>query len=278
MVDAAISYPKEIGNISLILNDPAFVCSCALSSSQVKKYDDFSWNLSNIIDYSQNGWFFYNFLKRAAWRVVSLSNFGHIKPDEFEDVCSIVLENVADAVGKFHPVSKASPDRTWGFEAYLQNYSVKKSIRSVLKLLTGGDGRSPTSFVSIEGEGFGGEAKNLELLEAKYPDLFSVVGDGDKLFSYSERECKNMVFLSIKQALANHPGAQAYYYHVVSGETIRQTCERLQISKSTCHRLVHDACVAVWDKFQTNLTFQGEGPRKGERKLSLTKTSRAVHS
>ncbi len=254
MIDAAVSYPDKIHSVSRVLNEPSFVCACSLSASQLKKYDDFDWNSGNIVEYSQKGQFFYNFLKRAAWRAVSLSNFTNIKADLFDDVCSIVLENIADAVGKFQPVSKNKPECTWGFEAYLQNYSIKKSIKPVLKLLTGGDGRTPTSFVSIDGEGIGGEIKNLDSLEARYPDLFSVVADKEKLFSYSEKECKNMVFLSVRQALFNHPGAQAYYHHVIRGETIRQTCERLCISKSSCHRLVHDACVAVWGKFQDNLS------------------------
>jgi hypothetical protein len=258
MIDAGISYPAKIRSISRILRDPSFLSGCSLAGVKTGRYDDFEWKGEAVEEQSSNGWFFYNFLERTAWRVISLGNFCHAKPSDLDDVCSILLEKIADGVGSFRPVSSTSPLKSWGFEAYLQNHAVKKSIKPALKLLTGGDGRNKTSFVSIDGKELGWECGNLASLESQYPELFSDTTFDQRLYSFSEKDCRNIVFRSVREALVGHPGAQAYYHHVVKGETIRQTCDELGLTKSSCHRLVQDACGAVWGKFQEHLSRQGD--------------------
>lgn len=250
MVDAAIALPFKLESISQALDSPLFISSCTLAAGRAgAAYAEFDWTTENIVHNSRGGWFFYTFLKRAARRVVALGNFGDISQGDFEEICSIVLEEIANAVGKFRPASrKGAGGKSWGFEAYLQNYSIKRAVKPSLQIL--GSPLAPrkgsASFVSMDETDEEGARSTLSILESSSPDKFAHFDKS--LASLDEKVCKKIVFNSVREALAGHPGAGAYYFHVVRGDTIRQTCHTLHLSKSKCHRLVQEASTLVWDR------------------------------
>jgi hypothetical protein len=249
MIDIAISLPRKIKNVDELIIDPLFTTECMLSGSRVKKYQDFVWTGSAISKKTAEGWFFYNFLKRAGWKVVFTGNFGSVGGSDFDEICSIVLEKIADAVGSFRPISNRSDGKTWGFEAYLQNYALKKAIKPCQSIWGSpiGSRKQKTSFISMDGDELGREAGNLCALESQYPDLFSKFDHKSKgIYAFDEKKCRNIIFRSVREALRGHAGAEAYLLHVVGGRTIRDTCQVLNISRSTCHRLVGEASAKVW--------------------------------
>lgn len=257
MVDAGVSLPYKITDINDLLRDPNFVTSCMLSAMKIKGYVGFDWKSSVIEERTAQGWFFYNFLKRAGWRVVLQANLTGVSKEDFDEICSIVLEKIADGVGEFTPVSNREDGKTWGFEAYLQNYSIKKAIKPCLGIWGSpvGSKKHKTSFVSVNGDELGWEQGNLSALESLYPDQFSS-SDHRKggIYTFDEKKCRNIVFRSVRDALLGHPGAEAYFLHVVRGETIRDTCQALDISRSSCHRLVQEASEKVWAKLNEAVT------------------------
>lgn len=249
MVDAGISYPFKIKNVKALQEDPNFLSACMISSSKIKNYADFNWSGDEIAERTSGGWFFFNFLKRAGWKVLLQSNLGNVCENDFDEICSIVLEKVADAVGEFTPVSSRNDSKTWGFEAYLQNYALKKAIRPCFGILGSpvGNRKNRASFVSLNGDDLGWDKGNLNALENSHPDLFSNSDYKNKgIYSFDEKKCKNLIFCSVRDALIDHPGAEAYVLHVINGQTIRETCKTLDLSKSQCHRLVQGASEKVW--------------------------------
>lgn len=249
MIDAGVSFPVKILSINNLQKDPNFLSSCARSALKIKGYSEFEWSEAAVIEKTPQGWFFYRFLKRAGSKVALLGNLGALGSGDFDEICSIVLEKIADAVGEFSPVSDRDDGKTWGFEAYLQNYALKKAIKPCLSIWGSpiGNKKNKTSFVSINGNDLGWEQGNLSSLENSFPDLFSKADHSQGgVYSFDEKRCRNIIFCSVKEALREHPGAEAYFLHVVRGETIRETCKSLDISKSQCHRLVQEASEKVW--------------------------------
>lgn len=249
MIDAGISFPFKILDVKLLQKDPNFLSACMLSSLKIKRYDGFEWSGEGVAEKTRGGWFFYNFLKRAGSRVVFNGNLGAVSSGNFDEICSVVLEKIADAIGEFTPVSNRNDGKTWGFEAYLQNYAIRKAIKPCLSVLGSpiGSKKFKASFISMNGDELGWESGNLSALENSYPDLFSKCDHNQNgIYSFDEKRCRNLVFCSVRDALVGHQGAEAYFLHVVRGATIRNTCKSLGISKSKCHRLVQEASEKVW--------------------------------
>lgn len=251
MIDAAISLPSPFLSIAQLLSTPAFYEKCATASSKISKYSAVSWTKEYVLKESKSGGLFYSFIKRAASNLASKSGLRNLNTSDFEEVSSLALEQVVNSFPDYRPSSPSSPNKSWGFEAYLYNYAIRNAQKSAHGILFRGHNFSKNTaanFVSLDARDMvnspSATSTNLQVFESSRPELFSTLPLPQ--VKVTEEACKSFLLSAVTQKLSGHPSAPAYYHHVVLGKSIRKTSASLNITKSTCHRLLQEGCELVW--------------------------------
>jgi hypothetical protein len=148
-------------------------------------------------------------------------------------------------------------DKTWGYEAYIQNYSIKSACGTVKKAITSPTpprGKKTTQ-ISINGSDLSPEFGNLQFLETKHPALFTNL---PRLASdLGEEGCGALVSSAVAETLMGSPEAPVYYWHAVKGKTIRETSKILSISRGKCHRMAERAALRVWQTLNSRVQELG---------------------
>lgn len=258
MVDIAISWPEKLKSAQALVQNEEFIRMCEARASSLRQYSEYNWSPSTVKEDTAAAAFFFNFLHRAASQVSGRLGMVQLNSLIFEEISSVVLEEVASAVNDFRPGFKRRyTEKSWGFEAYLQNYSLKSACHQVRKVLTSPSPprRRKVTSVSIDGMEMSKDLGNLRMLEMDHPEAFST--PENSVPRLKEEECGAMMFAAVKESVAGTPEAAVYLLHAVEGKTIRETSKLLSISRGKCHRMAERAAQRVWDSLNTKLREKG---------------------
>lgn len=258
MVDLAISYPGKIKNVSELVMDGDFLKSVAAAASQIRSYEGYRWSPEDVSSDTAKAYFFFQFLRRTAPQVAMKSGIYAPSAPAYDEICSIVLEKIAEAVHSFKPgFRRSGVEKSWGFEAYLRNYSVKTACQDVKKAFS-----NPTPprkknvrCVSVDASDLSPEFGNMSALEKMYSESFSSAPLVPRRLG--ENDCARMVTEAVRESLGGTPEGEVYFWHAIEGKTIRETSKILSISRGKCHRLAERAAEKVWTTIDTKLRVLG---------------------
>lgn len=258
MVDIAISWPEKLEKISPLIRNQEFIRMCKERSISLRQYSDYDWSPVGVQKDTASAKFFFNFLRRAASQVAGRMGMTQLNSLVFEEISSVALEEVASAVHDFKPgFRRGILEKSWGFEAYLQNYSLKNACGAVRKVLTSPHPtrKKKLDLVSIDGMEMSREMGNLGMLEKTHPEAFSTPPHA--LPTLQEEECGSMMVAAVKESVEGTPEAAVYLLHAVEGKTIRETSKMLSISRGKCHRMAERAAQRVWASLDLKLREKG---------------------
>lgn len=254
MIDIAISWPEEFDNPSSLQKNSTFLIKCREKASPLRQYSEHDWSTLQVEKDTRSGVFFFNFLRRAASQVANRLGGIQLNALVFEEISSVVLAEIAGAVHDFRPgFKRGAVEKTWGFEAYLQNYSIKSASQSARKVLgiPHPSRKKGARYISIDGSDMCQELGNLKILEKTHPEIFAT--PAKVLPPFREEECGAIMTEAVKESVAGTPEATVYLLHAVEGRTIRETSKILSISRGKCHRMAEKAAQRVWGSLDSKL-------------------------
>lgn len=258
MVDLAVSWPTRIVRPSDMLQSEEFILKCRAKTATLRQYEDQDWSPLGMKSGSASAAFFFNFLRRAASQVANRLGVPSLNSLVVEEISSVVLEEVATAVENFRPgFKRGSVEKSWGFEAYLQNYSVKSACHAARKVLSSPapPRKKRTESISLEGREMSQDLGNLRMLEQAHPESFSA--PPRTLPVLGEEDCGALMIDAVWESVAGTPEAEVYLLHAVEGKTIRETSKILSISRGKCHRMAERAAQRVWESIDVKLRGMG---------------------
>ncbi len=258
MIDAAISHPLPFNNVEQVISHADFLREVAKKSAHLRQYEGYKWSVDLVKDSATRATFFFNFLRRASSQVIAKAGILQRNALLFDEVSSVILSEIACAVHDFRPgFRRGTVTKSWGFEAYLQNYTLKSAVHEFRKTLTSpapprGSGLSS---ISIDDQGGASEVGNLWKLEKDYPEKFAAPPQTTPMMG--DKECGHLIVESVKESILGTPEAEVYLLHVVEGMTIREASRALSLSRGKCHRMAERAAQKVWYTIDSKLRSTG---------------------
>lgn len=247
MVDAALNTCSGETDINIIVNSTAFLEQCAKSSKKYELFSKFNWNGENVCaGMVGNNHFFKTFLTKGSASVEFTLN-KKFNEESDEECASILFEQIQKDIPNYKPgrLEESGKYTQWGFEAYLTNYSVNRTITIMKKL------EFTREIVSFDEE-VGEDGTMLECLEARLPEECTTAAFTPTLFDLNTLEC--MVEESVEAELDDEKAASLYLLHASGEFTMDEISAALNMPKTTVFVNLQKICKNVLSSVKSTVS------------------------
>lgn len=236
MIDAALNHCCDAKNLDEIVRSKQFLDECKSKLSETRWLSEFTWSPEALVSGCHGRIpLLQAFVEKSMRSIAKKLGWSNDCPTMLEEFASIVMEQIQSDAYAYLP-GKVADDgtlRLWGYEAFLANFSVNRSINEIVRV-TDSHGS-----ISLDAEVDGRTI--MDSLENIMPDAVACTQHapapvGSAEFRTVLEEAADEVFSSTKQSTADD--AMLYLLYLAGDITLSDLREPLRKPTNTlCVRL-----------------------------------------